>query len=152
MQISQIITKLRKDNDLSQEDLAQKLFVTRQAVSKWECDQSFPESDVLLRISKEFNISVCTLMGAPEARICQSCGMPMSQFQSAISQSNAQYCGFCWQGDGYAKNMSMDEMIQHVIDAGGAPKEFWPDDDTARRFLNALLPELERWKAYSQTI
>jgi len=58
MQISAIITQLRKDQGLSQEDLAQKLFVTRQAVSKWERDESFPESDTLLRIASEFKIWV----------------------------------------------------------------------------------------------
>ena len=146
MQISEIIINLRKEHDLSQEDLAQTLFVTRQAVSKWERDQAFPESDVLLRITSTFGIPLCTLMGAPEQPICQSCGMPMNNFPGAISQNNTDYCVYCYGSDGYAQEMTMQDMIKHVVDADGAPKEFWPDEATAQRFLSALLPELERWK------
>jgi DNA-binding XRE family transcriptional regulator len=146
MQITEIITKLRREHGLSQEDLAGRLFVTRQAVSKWERGLAYPESDVILRISKEFGIPVATLMGAPEERICQSCGMPMNAAGQA-SGHNADYCAWCYGEGGYTSPMTMEEMAEHVISAGGAPPEFWPDADTARRFLLALYPELERWKA-----
>jgi len=149
MQISEIIIKLRKDQGLSQEELAQKLFVTRQAVSKWECDKAFPESDILLRIASEFKIPLCTLMGAPEQRICQSCGMPMNMpdvTDNVISPNHADYCRYCYGSDGYAREMTMEDMIQGMIDTGSLPSEIFPDDAATRRFLNALLPELERWR------
>ena len=49
------IAKLRKDNKMSQEELSEKLFITRQALSKWENGTSIPSIDSLLEISKIFN-------------------------------------------------------------------------------------------------
>lgn len=51
------IAKLRKDNKLSQEELADQLFITRQALSKWENGTSIPSIDSLLEISKIFHTS-----------------------------------------------------------------------------------------------
>jgi len=89
------------------------------------------------------------LMGAPEDPICQSCGMPMRMPGIAVdvvNPHNADYCVYCYGSDGYTKEMTMEEMAEHVIEVGGPPPEFWPDAETARRFLMALYPELERWK------
>ncbi len=52
------IAQLRKNNNLSQEELAEKLFVSRQAISKWERGESFPELYNLIALSKLFNVSV----------------------------------------------------------------------------------------------
>ena len=49
------IAKLRKDNKMSQEELSEKLFITRQALSKWENGTSIPSIDSLLEISKIFH-------------------------------------------------------------------------------------------------
>ena len=51
------IQNLRKNSDLSQESLAEQLFITRQALSKWENGTSIPSIDSLLEISKIFNVS-----------------------------------------------------------------------------------------------
>lgn len=51
------ISKYRKNNNLTQDDLAEKLFVTRQLVSKWENGTGIPSIDVLLELSKMFNVS-----------------------------------------------------------------------------------------------
>ena len=51
------IAKLRKENKLSQEELAEQLFITRQALSKWENGTSIPSIDSLLEISKIFHTS-----------------------------------------------------------------------------------------------
>lgn len=56
------ITKLRKDNNLTQEQLAQILGVSRQAISKWEADGAFPETDKLIKMSEIFNCSVDYLL------------------------------------------------------------------------------------------
>lgn len=58
MKFSEKLQKLRKENKLSQEQLADKLDVSRQAVSKWESGQTYPEMDKLLTMCKIFN---CTL-------------------------------------------------------------------------------------------
>jgi|SRR5690554_841075 len=51
------IAKYRKNNNLTQDDLAEKLFVTRQLVSKWENGVGIPSIDVLLELSKLFNVT-----------------------------------------------------------------------------------------------
>ena len=51
------ISKYRKNNNLTQDDLAEKLFVTRQLVSKWENGTGIPSIDVLLELSKIFNVT-----------------------------------------------------------------------------------------------
>ncbi|MDE6105408.1 MAG: helix-turn-helix domain-containing protein [Clostridia bacterium] len=56
------IVKCRKEAGLTQTELAEKLGVTRQAVSRWESDFSFPETDKLLSMSKLFGCSVDWLL------------------------------------------------------------------------------------------
>ena len=56
--IGQFIKKIRKDNNLTQQDLADKYGVTYQAVSKWERGINLPEVSLIRQISKDFNISV----------------------------------------------------------------------------------------------
>jgi|SRR5690554_3377731 len=51
------ISKYRKINNLTQDDLAEKLFVTRQLVSKWENGIGIPSIDVLLELSNLFNVT-----------------------------------------------------------------------------------------------
>lgn len=58
VQIGKKITKLRRSLDWSQEDLANKLYVTRQCVSKWELGNSVPSIEVLIDMSKMFSVSI----------------------------------------------------------------------------------------------
>lgn len=57
MTLGERLTELRKKKNLSQEDVAEKLNVTRQTVSKWELDQSTPDFDKILPICKLYNIT-----------------------------------------------------------------------------------------------
>ena len=57
MTLGERLTELRKKMNLSQEDVAEKLNVTRQTVSKWELDQSTPDFDKILPICKLYNIT-----------------------------------------------------------------------------------------------
>ena len=58
MELSEKLYLLRKKSGLSQEQLAEKLNVSRQAISKWESGVSVPESEKLITISTYFNVSV----------------------------------------------------------------------------------------------
>ena len=58
MKFSEKLQKLRKENKLSQEQLADMLDVSRQAVSKWESGQTYPEMDKLLALCKIFKCSL----------------------------------------------------------------------------------------------
>lgn len=62
MKLSDNIKFIRKENNLSQEQLAEQLGVSRQAVSKWESGQSYPEMDKVLLICKLYNYNIDELM------------------------------------------------------------------------------------------
>lgn len=62
MNLSEKIKAIRQENNLSQDEMANKIYVTRQAVSKWERDLSYPSIDVLRLISKEFKVSMNYLL------------------------------------------------------------------------------------------
>ena len=62
MKFGEKLFRLRKEKGLSQEALAEKLGTTRQAISKWENDQGFPETEKLLQLSNLFEVSVDFLL------------------------------------------------------------------------------------------
>lgn len=66
MTIGQRIAALRKEQHLSQEELGEKLGVSRQSIYKWESDASLPEIDKLIFLSKQFGVSVGWLLGVEE--------------------------------------------------------------------------------------
>lgn len=62
MSLSEKIVKIREENNFTQEEMAKKLFVSRQAISKYERGISYPSLEVLRLISKEFKISMNSLL------------------------------------------------------------------------------------------
>ncbi len=56
------LANYRKKAGLSQEELAEKLGVTRQAVSKWECGESSPDTDNLIALAKLYNVTIDELI------------------------------------------------------------------------------------------
>mgnify|MGYP002857490281 CR=1 FL=1 len=64
--IGELIKKIRKDNNLTQKDLADKLGVTYQAVSKWENGKNIPDIAILKQISEYFNIDLNDLLNGEE--------------------------------------------------------------------------------------
>ncbi len=56
--ISKYLQLLRKSNNYTQDDLAEKLGISRQAVSKWETGMTIPDLEVLLKISKLYDITI----------------------------------------------------------------------------------------------
>ena len=56
--ISKYLQLLRKSNNYTQDDLAEKLGISRQAVSKWETGMTIPDLEVLLKISKIYDITI----------------------------------------------------------------------------------------------
>ena len=63
MKLSEQIKKYRKENNLTQEQFASKLFVSKQAVSKWETNRSYPDINLLPQIAEMLNISIDELIG-----------------------------------------------------------------------------------------
>ena len=65
METKDLIVELRTKKGLSQEALAEKIFVTRQAVSRWETGETVPNTETLKLLSKLFDVSINTLLGSP---------------------------------------------------------------------------------------
>ena len=87
METKDVILQLRTQKGLSQDELAERILVTRQAVSRWENGETVPNTETLKLLSKEFDVSINTLLGAPRQLVCQCCGEP---FQSV--RPNAKFC------------------------------------------------------------
>ena len=99
METKDVIFELRTKRRLSQEELAEKLFVTRQAVSRWEMGETIPNIETLKLLSKFFDVSINTLLGYPRELVCQCCGMPINDCD--ISREidglfNEEYCRWCY--------------------------------------------------------
>ena len=63
MKFSQYIKNYRKKNNLTQQELANKLYVTKQAISKWENDKGIPDVSLYQSISNLLDVSIDELMG-----------------------------------------------------------------------------------------
>ena len=95
METKNVLRQLRESHNLTQDQMAERLIVTRQAVSRWENGETQPNTDTLRILSKEFNVSINTLLGSPRQLICQCCGMPLED--SIIGKNkdgslNEDYC------------------------------------------------------------
>ncbi len=69
IKFSDKLKQLRKENNLTQDDLAEKIFVTRTAISKWETDKGLPSIDILKAISNLFNVSIDDLISDKDIEI-----------------------------------------------------------------------------------
>ena len=100
METKDIIYELRTKKGLSQEELAEKVFVTRQAVSRWENGETIPNIDTLKLLSKLFNVSINTLLGSPREQICACCGKPIDDCNTS-RDVNEKYCKWCYSDGEY---------------------------------------------------
>ena len=71
MDTKEILYELRTKKGMSQDEVAEKVFVTRQAVSRWENGETVPNTETLKLLSELFGVSINTLLGAPRQLICQ---------------------------------------------------------------------------------
>ena len=95
----EIILDLRTKNGMSQDELAEKVFVTRQAVSRWENGETIPNTETLKLLSRLFHVSINTLLGSPQQLVCQCCGMPLADADISKEQGgdfNEEYCRWCY--------------------------------------------------------
>ena len=120
METKDIIYDLRMKKGLSQDELAERLFVTRQAVSRWENGETTPNVETLKLLSKFFDVSINTLLGSPQHLVCQCCGMPLDDCNTSKETNgvfNEEYCKWCY-ADG---DFTMDFWKQY-INIGGKEK------------------------------
>ena len=70
--ISNFIKIKRKELGITQDELAEKLFVTEKAISRWETGRGTPDISLLLPLSKELNIDVSELLNGEENKKCKN--------------------------------------------------------------------------------
>lgn len=145
MDTKDILFNLRTQKGLSQAELAEKLFVTRQAVSRWENGETVPNTQTLKLLSKFFDVSVNTLLGSPRQLICQCCGMPLDDSTFSKEKNgtfNEEYCKWCY-SDGEFKYTSQKQLIDFC--AKHMSGDGWTEEQI-RAHLENLLPKLNYWK------
>ena len=145
MDTKDVILELRTKKGMSQDELAEQVFVPRQAVSRWETGETTPNVETLKLLSKLFDVSVNTLLGSPRTLVCQCCGMPLED--SLISREpdgsfNEEYCKWCYSEGKFAYTdieMLMDFLVEHMSNENFPPEQ-------ARAYFEAQLPQLNYWK------
>ena len=145
------LVRLRRERGLTQEELARRLYITRQAVSRWETGATEPSIDMLKLIARELDVSVTELLDMPE-HYCQSCGMmftaPGQHGHEADGSEAEDFCRWCYENGVYTYETSMDEMIEdcapRMAEAMG-----WTVDEAAS-LLGAVLPTLRRWREVAE--
>lgn len=145
MATKDVILSLRAKNGLSQDELAEKVFVTRQAVSRWENGETMPNPDTLKLLSALFDVSINTLLGAPRKLICQCCGMPLED--SLLSREpdgsfNEDYCKWCY-ADGQFAYQDLQTLTDFLVEH--MSNENWSAEQ-ARAYFEAQLPQLQHWR------
>ena len=147
MNTQSVIHQLRTQHGLSQAERAGKVFVPRQAVSRWENGETVPNTETLKLLSKLFNVSINTLLGSPRQLVCQCCGMPLEDAILSHEKDgalNENYCQWCY-ADGAYTYSDMDELIDVCVKHMASDQ--FPEEQ-ARAYLKQTLPTLDYWKRY----
>ena len=150
MEIREVLKNLRESNHMTQDQMAERVMVTRQAVSRWENGETQPNTETLKILSREFNISINTLLGSPQQLVCQCCGMPLTGDELISKEPdrsfNEAYCKWCY-ADGTYTYGNMDDLIdvcvRHMVSENVT-------EEQARAYMKKLLPTLDYWKRYEE--
>ena len=145
MEAKNVIYELRTKHGFSQDELAEKIHVTRQAVSRWETGETVPNTETLKLLSKLFDVSINTLLGSPRRLVCQCCGMPLEDSITSKEPDgsfNEDYCKWCY-ADGQFAYTDLDTLIsfcaEHMANEIQSPEQI-------RQYLQGYLPTLKHWK------
>ena len=149
MDTKDVLFDLRTKNGLSQDALAEKVFVTRQAVSRWETGDTVPGVETLKLLSRLYNVSINTLLASPRQLYCQCCGMPLDDTilgRDKDGALNEDYCKWCY-ADGTYTYSDMDELIEVCV-PNMTGQGFTAEQ--ARAYLRQELPKLDYWKRFDE--
>ena len=147
MNVQNILKSLREQHGLTQEQLADRVMVTWQAVSRWETGDTQPGTETLKLLSREFGVSINTLLGSPRVLVCQCCGMPLSE-DEMISRDpdgsfNEDYCRWCYSEGAFAyatKASLLDFLVSHM------PNPENQTEAVRRSAYDSYLSTLKHWK------
>lgn len=150
MAMKDTIAQIRAEKGITQEQMARELYVTRQAISRWETGETSPGIDMVKLICATYSVPLERFFDMPMSYYCQCCSMPIPDPElhgtEADGSPSSSYCKYCYNdGDFTAKDVDMDEFIettaQMEADALGITRE------EAVSLLGTLLPHLQRWSA-----
>ena len=144
MAFAEKLIAIRRAHHLTQEQLAAKLFVTRQAVSRWERGEVTPGIDMMKLIAAVTGEPLPHLLEMPE-HYCQSCGMILTPDDCGTDAAGAttdHYCKWCY-ADGEFTYSSKEQLIDFC--AKHMASESWPEQQV-RAHMEALVPTLNHWK------
>ena len=147
MGIGKKIQSARRKSGLTQEQLAAKVYVTRQAVSRWETEESEPGIDMRKLLASVLNVPITSLLDLPDAPACQCCGTPfdvpnMPFGTNADGTENPDYCGWCYQ-NGEFTSSGLDEIIERNVPYLMQATNYSAEE--AVSFMGAVLPTIKRW-------
>lgn len=144
MESKDILQMYRTKKGLTQEQLAEQVFVTRQAVSRWERGETSPNPETLKLLSKIYDVSINTLLGSPRKLFCQCCGMPLDD--DTISREpdgtfNEEYCKWCY-SEGKFVYATLDQLVDFLAEHFANGQQ---DREEARRGFESELKKLGHW-------
>lgn len=150
MALKDTISALRHEQGITQEQLAERLSVTRQAVSRWENGDTSPDIETLKLIAAALGVPVERVLELPSAVACQSCGMPLADASLLGTEADGalaeHFCKWCYTDGSYADpSMTMEQMVDVCVPNMTGPESPFTEEQ-ARAYLNELLPTLDRWK------
>lgn len=147
MEVKEILKNLREKHNFTQEQMAERVHTTRQAISRWETGETQPNTEMLKTLSKEFGVTINTLLGSPQTLFCQCCGMPLTD-DSLVSLNpdgsfNEEYCKWCYT-DGNFTYKTKDSLLDFLVKNMPNPEN---QSDTERRTMyDGHLSMLKHWR------
>lgn len=145
MSTGSILKALRNASMMTQESLAERVHVTRQAVSRWENDETIPGPDMLLKLSALFEVSIDALLESEQVRYCECCGMPIEPSimgKTKDGEIDPRYCKWCL-ADGQFIYTEVDQMLDFLV--SNVPQEGMSEQE-CRELYKRQLRTLPYWK------
>ena len=171
MKTKQIITEIRNKHNLTQDQFAARLSLTRQAISRWETGETSPPLHMLKKIAKLFQVDANYLLGITPTQICQSCAMALTSLDDLGTNSDesasTEFCTHCYQNGCFTCDCTkckcencdcenckdcactIDDMVESNLlhlDEFNAENNTNYTPDEAREILKSHLKTLKRWK------
>lgn len=149
METKDVILQLRTQKGLSQDELAERILVTRAGGIPLGKRRDRAQHRNAEAPTKEFDVSINTLLGTPRQLVCQCCGHAVGGCHHQPQQGWLPQRGLlqmCYADGAYTYN-SMDDLIDACV--RHMTNEHFTEEQ-ARAYMRDLLPTLDYWKRYDE--
>ena len=119
--IGEIIREIRQNVNMTQDEMAQALYVTRQAVSRWESDETTPNIETLKQISKMFGVSLNRLLATAQSTDAPTAEINADRFIGFAGLSTRAWSGKCGKVVGIEPS---DDMLNIAKAKSGSSASF----------------------------